>query len=156
MAVPQHVARVSKTYAPYGYSIMEDVATSLGGSLTETGGNFYVGLFDDADVIVESASISWISNNSTAANHGYIGLDYSDNDGLNSNSVQLVPNASRTATWNATTAAATVPEKFHSLALTQPALGPKGKMRYVRVQDAGGAAWVASRPVFRARIRRKA
>jgi len=52
MAVATHVSRVAKDYAPYGYSIMADVALKSG-TLSSTG--IFVPLrADDADILIDS------------------------------------------------------------------------------------------------------
>jgi hypothetical protein len=59
MAVAAHVGRVSKDYAPYGYSIMEDV--HIGTGVMASGGGLQMRfplLADDADVMIESIKIA--------------------------------------------------------------------------------------------------
>jgi threonine/homoserine efflux transporter RhtA len=60
MAVATHVSRVAKEYAPYGYSVMEDVVCRFE-SIANSGGDdsATVAIYTpmDADVYVESAAI---------------------------------------------------------------------------------------------------
>ena len=76
MAVATHVSRVSKDYAPFGWSVMETATASrdvaAGGTTA-----FYVPVYyaDDADVYVESATL-WTQTplTSEAANYWTMSL----------------------------------------------------------------------------------
>ena len=59
MAVATHVSRVSKDYAPHGYSIMEDVVVRFGALAHSNNHNVFVPVYfaDDSDVYVESATL---------------------------------------------------------------------------------------------------
>ena len=62
MAVATHVSRVSKEYAPFGYSIMEDVVVRFSGIAATGGGGddnetIAVYVATDADSYVDSASV---------------------------------------------------------------------------------------------------
>ena len=68
MAVATHVSRVAKDYAPFGYSIMEDVCVRNPGILTATG-NHYITIYtpQDADAYIESACIIFDADTSANA-----------------------------------------------------------------------------------------
>jgi hypothetical protein len=150
MALPPHVSRVAKDYVPSGWSIMEDVVVSLGATINGAG-NWYVGLFDDDSVVVESAHISIVSKASTdSGNHGKLALVYADNDGSLTPMVKLTADASRLLTYTMGT------EQFLSLPLDEQSLAmvPMGKLLYVLVTNVG-SSWSISRPTLRMRIRRR-
>ena len=58
MAVATHVSRVAKEYAPYGYSIMEDITVYLGAWVAANDGNTTLLHAPDCDVFIESVSYS--------------------------------------------------------------------------------------------------
>ena len=57
MAVAAHVGRVSKDYAPFGYSIMEET-TGMSGTGGGNVGRGMILIADDADCYIESISIA--------------------------------------------------------------------------------------------------
>ena len=57
MAVATHVSRVSKDYAPHGYSIMEDVVVRFGALAHSGSHNVFVHMPLDSDIYVESAAL---------------------------------------------------------------------------------------------------
>jgi len=82
MAVATHVSRVAKEYAPFGYSVMEDVTYVLTDSVAPAEGTEILGYVDDADIYVESAQLFVTSGAATGgADTAGITIQYADNDG---------------------------------------------------------------------------
>jgi len=87
MAVATHVSRVAKEYAPYGYSIVEDVAVRFG-ALTHGGDHKLVALAPtDADIYVESATL--VFDTVAAANADWDVSIYNETDGAALNSAAV-------------------------------------------------------------------
>ena len=70
MAVAAHVSRVDKSYAPHGYSVMEDVVVRFGAISTDAEGAqtiLAIYVATDADSYVEGASVVFDEENASDA-----------------------------------------------------------------------------------------
>lgn len=70
MAVATHVSRVAKEYAPYGYSIMEDISGDFRFTAGAGGATVYLPMFDDADARIEAIGIISEGGYNQAADNG--------------------------------------------------------------------------------------
>ena len=151
MAVAAHVSRVSKEYAPHGYSVMQDVNLTVGriaGAESSSGAvahtiatadeTFAILPLDDADVFVEGAWIYYTAEVGThnGTNAFELSISYADNDGSLSNAVSL-------ASTGVKRTDSTAPKTLTTLSVDQNQSVPSGKVLYLTVGEHGDVAALA-------------
>ena len=145
MPVAAHVSRLSKEYAPHGYSVMEDLHLNLTNSVAPAEGNEVVGYVDDTDIYIESAQLCITAGAGDASNTAAFALNYGDNDGSFSHSSSVIA-AVQTSTM-ANNAA-------NNLTVADPIV-PAGTVLRVTLSAETGTVAVVQM-VLKLRIRRKA
>jgi len=145
MAVATHVSRVSKDYAPFGFSVMEDLNLKLTNSVAPAEGNEVVGYVEDADIYIETAQLCITAGAGVGGNTAAFSLVYGDNDGSFSNPVTVIA-AVQASTMSNNTA--------NNLTVAVPIV-PLGKVLRVTWSAETGTAAV-TQMVLKLRIRRKA
>lgn len=146
MAVATHVSRVSKEYAPFGYSIIEDVVVRLdpinnSGGATDDHREWAVYVASDADSYIESASI--ILDGTSAGNATWSAV-LTNKTATNNLGSGLVTMQSRAA-W------AEVP-----LTVDQNRIIAKGNVLAIALTEVGTAGAALPSSVLSIRVRRKA
>ena len=146
MAVATHVSRVAKEYAPFGYSVMEDVTYVLTDSVAPAEGTEILGYVDDADIYVESAQLFVTSGAATGgADTAGITIQYADNDGSLTNTTDISTELQSGLMGNNTA---------NNLTITNPII-PSQKLVLVEWDNETGTA-APTGMVLKLRIRRKA
>ena len=120
-----HVSRVSKSYAPHGWSYVNETHfRDISAFSADTELELLVAA--DSDYYVESASISVAAK---GGDHYLISLRYGDNDGSLSNSVAVTSDASRLDSDDMD------PRVFYTLPADGTALVPHGKVLYLLLDE---------------------
>jgi hypothetical protein len=161
MAVAAHVSRVSKEYAPYGYSIMQDLWVTVGrlegdGDLAATIATSPVAVsmlpLDDADVYIESVQVFMSAKVGThdGSNAFNFFVKRADNDGSLSNAVELASGGAKRTDGIALTTNV-------DMGVDQNQVVEKGKVFYIAVVEHGDVSALAVDGLsFLVRYRRKA
>lgn len=128
MAVATHVSRVSKDYAPFGFSVMETASgriTTHATAAVGPGANLVILTVDDADIYIESVQVNPITGAT-----GVIAADNTDFVTVNVTSFTSARAASTTHATGDTRAAslnAFASDTFESLTVATPVV-PAGRV----------------------------
>ena len=143
-----HVSRVSKDYAPHGWSYVSEIVIRDVAAFSATAGMQII-LAADSDYYIEGANVQFGAVASTSgSNHYLFELRYADNDGSLSNSKAITHSASRPNT-NQTT------DMWYKLPADENPLVPEGKLIYAVITEVGSGASVTD-VMIQVRYRRKA
>ena len=146
MAVATHVSRVAKEYAPFGYSVMEDVIVHDGAGAARTAvADLVITYHDDVDVYIEAAEFFASSGLAGGGDKFDISIQYADNTGALANKVAITTALSTASMTNVV---------FNDLVVSSPVV-PAGKIVILTLSNETGTASVTDM-IVKLRLRRKA
>jgi len=158
MAVAAHVSRVSKEYAPFGFSVMETASgriTTHATAATGPGANLVLLIVDDADIYIESIQIVPITGATgviAADNTNYVTVNVTSFDSLRAHSTTHATGDTRVASLNAFAS-----DAFESLTVATPVVPAGRVLEIAAVKSVANNAAVNSKVMdVLVRYRRKA